>query len=195
MKSLTRELSGAPTLTIDVIALLNNAGLGRGEVRAYTPIVKQSEVLNEIGQKVVDKILDNTLNSRDKDGKPFKSYQPSYTESTRFKIYKGSNKTVNLKLTGNMHADLAVVNQTSTTVTVGFTDFEEAQKAKGHITGANYLPRRDFFGLKKEELKEIMLDTIAEYQDEAELFEYVEAFDEIDQAKIDDIFEDVFEVS
>jgi hypothetical protein len=94
-----------------------------------------------------------------------------------------------------MHADLAVVNQTSTTVTVGFTDYEEAQKAKGHITGANYLPRRDFFGLKKEELKEIMLDTIAEYQDEAELFEYVEAFDEIDQAKIDDIFEDVFEVS
>jgi len=164
MRTLTRVLEGAPTLTIDVIALLHNSGLSTRDIRAYTPIVKQHSVSKEIGEKVVDAILKNTLGGNDRHGKPFVKYSEAYKKSLIFKIYKGGKRKPDLKLTGNMQADLAVINATDSTVTVGFTDAEESEKAKGHITGANYLPRRDFFGLKSEELKDIMLQTIKEYE-------------------------------
>lgn len=171
MEFLTREITGAPTITLDVIALLHNINASKAQIIKYTPIIKKREVLQEIGDKMIDRMLKRTLANKDKDGVPFKGYSASYKNSKVFKIYGKSNQ-VNLKLRGYMHADLGVIRATSNNVTIGFTDWKEAEKAKGHITGANYLPRRDFFGFKKRELKQIVLDTIKDYEYLADEIQY-----------------------
>jgi hypothetical protein len=164
MATQTRELSGAPTITFDLVALLNSIGLPREYVNAYTPIVKEIQVKMSIGEKIINRILDRTNSGIDKNGKPFKAYSESYINSNIFKIYKGGDTTVNLKLTEAMQADLDIVGYGEHTVQVGFTELFESQKAIGHITGARYLPKRDFFGLPKAELEDILMESIAEYE-------------------------------
>lgn len=166
----SRKLEGKPSITIDVIKLLHAAGLSTQEIKAFTPIIKMENVKTEIGIKTIEAILNNTLSGYDKNGQKFTKYSKSYKNSTKFKIYKGGKRTVDLKLVGDMQADIEVLAISGTSVTVGFTDHDEGQKAKGHILGANHLPKRDFFGLKPVDLNKIMLDVISEYENEKEEF-------------------------
>ena len=194
MTTQKRKITKKPTIKIDVISLLHNVGLSNKEINAFTPIVKQSAVMNEIGIRSVDKILDNTLEGYDKNGKKFKKYSKSYRDSTKFKIYKGSKRTPDLKLTGNMQSDMDVLSSSSTTVTIGFSDSEEGSKAQGHILGAGHLPKRDFFGLKAVDLKEIMLSVITDYEQEGLLdtVSLLEDFGVTQQPADKDSFFDIF---
>jgi len=135
-------------------------------IKALTPILKKEEVKKEIGRRIIDAIRERTQAGFDKDGDKFKGYSKSYKESTLFKIWKGSQRTVDLILTGDMQANIDVVNITSNGCEIGFIDEKEELKAEGHIKGANYLPRRNFWGLPdKETLTKIMNSVIKDYSD------------------------------
>jgi len=168
----SRELAGAPTITFDLIALLHN-NFDSAKIKAFTPIVKNKSFLLEAGQRIIESIIKRTLSGVDKSGNAFKGYSEAYTKSSIYKIYKGRSRKVNLKLTGDMQADLGVITHANGQVTVGFTDLTESEKAKGHITGANYLPRRDFFGLPNDEVVKITVSTIKDFieNEPFELFE------------------------
>ena len=50
---------------------------------------------------------------------------------------------------------LGIVDEGDNTVTFGWEDSDEAAKAHGHIVGARSLPKRDFLGLNKKDIKSV----------------------------------------
>jgi phage gpG-like protein len=162
----SRKVTDKPFITINVIELLHASTKDKRLIKAMTPIIKQEAVKREIGQRVIDAILGRTLEGIDKNSKNFKGYSKTYRESTTFKIYKGKQRNVDLKLTGEMQADFDVRSVATNTVTIGFTNEMQGVKARGHIEGANYLPKRDFMGLPQQDMIKIMQDVVKEYESE-----------------------------
>lgn len=48
-----------------------------------------------------------------------------------------------------------VIEDDPSSITIGWTDTDEALKATGHIKGEGNLPKRDFFGLTNKEIDEL----------------------------------------
>lgn len=173
----TRKVTNKPSLTINVIELLHASTKNKSALKVMTPIVKQESVKREIGQRIIDSILERTLSGNDKNNKVFKNnkgktgYSDSYAKSATFKIYGKRKGHVDLKLTGEMQADIDVRSIAANTVTIGFTNEMQGVKARGHIEGANYLPKRDFWGIPKEDLIKIMNDVVKEYANEEAVYD------------------------
>lgn len=143
-----RQLDGKnPRLTLDLEGM-------------FKKTVPNEALRLEIGQAVIDRILERTENSNfvrtrgGKSGSAFR-YSAAYISSFDFRVYGKSPSRVNLKATGDMLRALDIVNSDSDSVLgLGFDDLEEANKAHGHITG-NVGKMRDFFGLPESDVKRI----------------------------------------
>lgn len=158
----------APRMKIKLYNLLNDATDSIAVKRAMREALKNSSVRVEFGTRVIEKIQERMESSmgvsassqgfRNKALSP-PPYSKAYINSRPFQIYKGSKK-VNLELRGDMKAAMSVINTDNGSVTIGFTSDAEGLKARGHIVGDGTAPKRDFFGLPKTELIEIMKQTI-----------------------------------
>jgi hypothetical protein len=156
----------------------------RGTMRVVAPVIKDNSIKREIGLRMIDAMIKRTLASKDKKGENFKEYSQSYINSTKFKIYKGRSKKVNLKLTGEMQASIDVLSTENNIISIYFDNNEDTAKAEGHVKGANYLPVRDFWGLPDEdEQLKIFEMVIKEYHDET-LMQKIEFQNEPIAAKI-----------
>lgn len=151
--------------------------------RAFLGVTSSNDVKREIGNRLIDQILVRTNAGIDKEGSRFVGYSKAYKKSLAFKVYGKTNK-VNLKLTGAMQSAIAVVGMDSTSVTIGFTDEDQQEKARGHIegTGANdALPIRDFWGLPLKNVQKVMKDVIRDFEVSEERF--IEIIEEIPESE------------
>lgn len=121
----------------------------------------------EMGQFLIDQIVERTLNGRDVRGAPFKfnkfrgdkknpangSYSKAYTDSLEFQAFGKSPSLVNMQLTGLMLSsiDLADVSGGSVTI-LGQPD--QVLKMFNHQTG-DTVPHRPFFGVTNNEINSL----------------------------------------
>lgn len=110
-----------------------------------------------IGGAIIEKITERTESGVDKNGNAFKPYSKSYTDSLQFKAF-GKSSNVDLTLTGDMLAGMTITSQDEAQITLGWEDPTLNTRAFAHITGyeghptIKNGPKRDFFGVTKEEL-------------------------------------------
>ena len=116
-----------------------------------------------IGQAILDRIRERTEAG---DGMKFgrggsgtqttlkSPYSKEYAKSLPFKAFGKSRSDVNMTLTGDMLGLMDIKSQTGNTLTIGWDEKEENNKAFNHVTG-DTVPRRPFFGVSKSELQDI----------------------------------------
>lgn len=153
-----------PRLKIDFISIFNRLYSNKPyEVRrAMREIAMQDYFKLSFGALAIDRIIERTLEGKDKNGKAFKPYSKAYKESLSFQLYKSGNN-VNLELTGEMLASMES-KPNIRGITVEFVDDLNRAKAHGHITGMSGRKGgvvRDFFGLSEEEENTIMKRVMA----------------------------------
>jgi hypothetical protein len=136
--------------------------------------LRRDDVKREFGNKVIDEIIKRTDKSIDKHNVGFVKYSKFYKNSDAFKIHGKSSK-VNLKLTGEMRADMSVTGVTATAVKISFPNPEQNKKADGHIRGLGSLPIRDFFGLPQTDLENLMKKTVANLDAEIQAAQVIDA--------------------
>lgn len=166
-------------LKIDLIDLLHKTIDNEDKRVALTPIVQRDVIKQEFGNRLVDVILDRTDSGVDKNGRPFKKYSKAYKKSDAFAAYNKTDE-VNLELTGAMKSDLSIISVGRSTVTLGFTDSEQEEKALRHINGDG-VPVRDFFGVPDEVQREILEDIIKQHNENDNILEtvFLETFAEL----------------
>lgn len=118
-----------------------------------------------IASDIIDKIVERTLDGKDKNGRKFAPYSKGYSESLDFKV-AGKTKTVNLQLSGDMLASLELVRHQKGLLRIGYSgsksDNIEKAKAEGNILGTygqkTPIPgkARDFLGLPKTAIDSIV---------------------------------------
>jgi phage gpG-like protein len=129
-----------------------------------------------LGQAIIDHMAkraqggDGVLIDSKGKGTPKKlksPYSDDYEDSLEFKAAGKSKGDVNMTLTGDMLASMDVISTDGSTLVIGFSDSEQAAKAHGHMTGANgsgRLPKREFFGISRDELEDIAKEFEADIQ-------------------------------
>lgn len=120
-----------------------------------------------IGEEILRFIRNRTNKGLDKNNNKFPKYSKSYTKSLDFKIAGKSAGNVNLKLSGDMMADLQVLNTKKGEVTIGFRKSDKVTngKAEGNIKGTYGNPtpidggkyKRDFLGITDSDLSKKVL--------------------------------------
>lgn len=123
--------------------------------------VKSKSDQEEIGDLIVERIVERTDQGRDKDGRAFAKYSQAYKNSLDFK--NAGKGPVNLQLSGDMLASLKVLGSTKNWVEVGFEKgSEENAKADGNIRGTygsdtpDPKKARDFLGIEAAKLARIV---------------------------------------
>jgi len=115
-----------------------------------------------IADLAIEFMVDRTLEGRDVNGKRFPKYSKGYIESLDFKNAGKSPGKVDLQLSGDMLASIALLNETDGKIVVGIPDgSEEAGRAEGNILGSyggdpNPKKARKFLGINKDNLKKII---------------------------------------
>lgn len=115
----------------------------------------------ELADLVIEHIYERTNSGKDVSGKPFKAYTKEYVNSLTGQI-GGKGKKVNLQLSGDMLASMALIKQEKGKIVIGFDSEDERAKAEGNILGSYGQPHpnpdkaRPFFGIKPEKLKELI---------------------------------------
>lgn len=158
----TRSLTGNdPTLKINLKEIF-------GIDFSDRPALKAS-----ITQEFIDTIVSRTQEERKQwTGTKMAGYSKEYAKTLEARATgKTAGQAANLTLTGSMLGTLDVVSETDNTVTLGWTESEEAEKAHGHITGS-VGKVRDFFAVNSKEVDQIKREfsteiSIAKESDEA----------------------------
>jgi hypothetical protein len=119
-------------------------------------VVPNKELRQAIGQYAIDFIRKRTENGAGIGGEPFRFgvYSDEYAESLEFKAHGKDKHEVNMTLTGDMLGLLDVIEESQSTVTIGWRDAKENAKAFNHNTG-DTVPKRPFFGLTAKEVRSI----------------------------------------
>lgn len=119
-------------------------------------VVPNEEIKQAIGQYAIDYIRERTQNGAGIGGAPFNFgvYSDEYADSLEFKAHGKDKHEVNMTLTGDMLALMDIIEETQSTVTIGWRDEEQNAKAYNHNTG-DTVPKRPFFGLTSKEIREI----------------------------------------
>lgn len=114
------------------------------------------ELRDFVGQAIIDKIIDRTESGKGIGGNKSlkKPYSKSYSESQEFIDNGKSRNSIDMTLTGSMLDDIDIVDKTTNTIKIGFTEELETLKAYNHNIG-DTVPKRPFFGLSKSEVKQI----------------------------------------
>lgn len=123
--------------------------------------ISDKQAQAEIGDLIVERIVERTDQGKDKDGRAFAKYSQAYKNSLDFK--NAGKGPVNLQLSGDMLAALKVLNTTKNWVEVGFDKgSEENGKADGNIRGTygsdtpDPKKARDFLGIEASKLARIV---------------------------------------
>lgn len=114
----------------------------------------------ELGDAYIEYIYQRTTKRNvDKNGEPFPEYSDAYVESLDFKNM-GKSKQVNLKLSGDMLAEMKILAYEDDRIQIGYDmGSTENGKADGNIRGTygkdepNPSKARDFLGFDGKELK------------------------------------------
>jgi phage gpG-like protein len=131
---------------------------------------KFPEIKEAIGQAIIEKIIKRTTENVGIDGNKFEKYDDKYAESLAFKAAGKRKGNVNLKLTGDMLDLMDIIDVSKNTITIGWDDELQNNKAHGHNTGAKgRIPVRPFFGLNAKEQKEIARMFKAEVKEAVEI--------------------------
>lgn len=101
-----------------------------------------------IGQALIDTIIGRTQSGRNVNGRTFTKYSDSYKEAT------GKKDPPNLTLSSDMLESLDVIKVTNEFITIAIAQSDQTPKAFNHDQG-DTLPRREFLGIQKRELKSI----------------------------------------
>lgn len=115
-----------------------------------------------IAFELIDKIIERTKKGIDRKGNQFPSYSDSYTGSLDFKIAGKSKNKINLTLSGDMLADLQLLNHDKGEIVIGFENGSDSNaKAEGNIKGTygqktSTGKKRDFLGVQEKELREVL---------------------------------------
>ena len=127
--------------------------------KKYSPAEREA-----ISLDIVDYILQRTADGKGKGGKKFgppKGYSKAYRDSTEYKE-AGKRNFINLKLTGDMLAELTPLPNKSGEVAYGYeAGSGQLGKAEGNVLGTygqkrRVAPSRDFMGLTQKELGKIL---------------------------------------
>lgn len=118
-----------------------------------------------VGQTIIDRIKERTQSGVDKRNQPFKKYSKRYINSDEFEAFGKSSGDVNLTLSGDMLELMEILRSSKNVLEIGWEDETQNAKAYNHTVG-DTVPRRDFFGISKTELKEIA----SEFSDEVKSF-------------------------
>lgn len=111
-----------------------------------------------IGNAIVERIRQRTAAGLDINNEPFAPYKQSYRNTDEFQVAKSG--TVNLRLTGDMMADLEVLSHGPGFIKIGFADNSTNRKADwiesptGQKAGKQ-TPRR-FVGISNADLSPIL---------------------------------------
>lgn len=114
--------------------------------------------------EILEKIVERTQKGIDKNGDKFPGYSSAYKNSLNFKI-AGKTSKVDLSLSGDMLADLQLLNHKSGEIVIGYENGTESNaRAEGNILGtygqSSPIPRkqRDFLGIQDSELTKLLAD-------------------------------------
>lgn len=113
-----------------------------------------------IAVEVIDRIKERTQDGKDKFGRQFKSYKTK--DYAKFKSSVGASSKVDLTLSGDMLDSIEIIANKAGKVVIGYSDGNpERGKAEGNILGTygqqkQTAPKRDFLGLTKRELDQIL---------------------------------------
>jgi hypothetical protein len=131
------------------------------DIKIPKTLTKQER--KEIADLIIERIVDRTLDSKDKDGKPFKKYSDEYIKSLDFNNAGKTPSKVNLTLSGDMLAALMLLQDKGDKLRIGFKKgTEENARADGNIRGTygqkkeNEDKARNFLGISSGELKDIL---------------------------------------
>jgi hypothetical protein len=116
-------------------------------------ISKNEGLKNRIGQAIIDRIRERTLNNESVHGGGFEEYSEEYVNSDDFKIYGKSKGDINLKLTGDMLSSIDVESTDGNKVKVGVIE-TQTPKAYNHHKG-DTVPPRPWFGVNEDDIKDI----------------------------------------
>lgn len=110
-----------------------------------------------IAQAIIDKIVANSEDGIDRNGRALPKYTAGYVKSDSFTAF-GKDKSPNMTLTGDLLGQIDVLSVSGDTLKIGWDSELENAKAHGNITGQEGLwkKKRDFFGLTAKEIKEII---------------------------------------
>jgi hypothetical protein len=116
----------------------------------------------QIAQAIIDKIISNSESGLDRNGKKLPKYSKGYSASEEFKLYGKNKDDPNMTLSGDMLGQIDILKITGNKVRIGWEDELQNAKAHGNITGQEgkwthegKKIKRDFFGLKPDEITEL----------------------------------------
>lgn len=103
------------------------------------------DLRRSVAEAAIDRIIERTQSGVDADGSRFAPYTEKYAKQ------KGvSRNAVDMTLFGDMLQDLSIIDETSQTVTLGFSDSLQNAKAYNHINADTLPVARNFFGQPKD---------------------------------------------
>lgn len=111
------------------------------------------ELKQAFGQALIDHMVERTESGVDKNGQKFSAYPKSYKESDAFKAF-GKTSKVNLTMTGDMLAQIDIVEAKANEIKIGWRDDTENAKAYNHNTG-DTVTKRPFFGINDKDLSNV----------------------------------------
>lgn len=126
-------------------------------------VSRYSSLKKKFGQACIDAIVTRCNKGLDFRGGRLPAYSDSYAESDVFKAYGKSKNNPNETLRGDMLATMDVLSNQGNKIQIGWNDEENAEKARGHITGyaghptIKGAPKREFFGLTTAQLEGLMI--------------------------------------
>ena len=130
--------------------------------------IKSTKDKLALGEKIVEYVRRRTEKNLNNEGGKFPKYSDKYAESLDFKIAAKSQNDPNLKLTGDMLADLEVVSVRSDKILIGYKNGTLSNaKADGHQTGwqgKNKDAARPFLGFESSSEKKKLKDIIKDYE-------------------------------
>lgn len=127
------------------------------------PDVYSANDAREIGEAIVEYIIDRTREGKGEDGKPFRgSYSKDYTETLDFEIAGKSKSKIDLTQTGEMLDSLVVLEAKRGKVVFGYPEGDpNNEKAEGNILGSyggqpNKSRARNFMAISENEVSKIL---------------------------------------
>jgi hypothetical protein len=109
------------------------------------------------GQEIIDRILERTESNVGSDDKRYQNYSEEYADTLDFMAAGKSRTNPNLDLTGDMLADIDILEASPGKITIGFSDTLQRDKAYNHHTG-DTVPSRPFLDLPDEVYRSIVND-------------------------------------
>lgn len=124
----------------------------------------------ELGRRIIEEVQTRTSKGIDKTGKAFPAYSKEYKASVDFKN-AGKSSKVNLESTGDMLAELEVLNVGATSILIGYeTGDSLAGQVEGNTIGSfgqksgNPRKARDFIGLPQKTVKLLVEEVVSDPQ-------------------------------